>query len=325
VLLLRAPDLVSLGWVTSGTAGAVSAALNRAQLLEQKPHSQQAAALAATQAPEAPIQEGDAASDRCLGSMQAEGEPASHAQFESPSLAVRASQAEACPQAPHPSAGRPSATLKVLPGLDCVPSTTEAAEMHTGRHRKDGGASTAGAASVAALPADAPLIGLTGLLLTSTDNQAQAFPQAAAAFHAEATPFGAAVCGEVAAQPAVAIPAEGKQPGAAISQKGAAEPIAIGADESVQLPAQPGPWRTKRKAIAAEQEPSSRKAPAHEPVHSLTGGGVGGNAALQDDLTADAPQLPAKHGQHDEGKRSQKGESKSGLDTPAWLHDQVRR
>ena len=325
VLPLRAPDLVSLGWITSGNAGAVNAALNRAQLLKRELYSQQAAALAATQAPEVPEQEADVAPGRCPGSMQTGGKSASHAQFQSASLATGASQAEACPQATHPSADRPSNTLKPLLGLECVPSTTESVEMHTERHRLVGGASTAGAASVPALPTIAAPIGLTGVLLTSTDNQAQALLQAAAAFHAEAMPSGAAVGGDVAAQPAAAIPAEDKQPGAAVCQERAAQPIAVGDVESAQLPAQPGPWRTKRKAIAAEQEPSSRKAPAHEPVHSLTVNGTGGDAALQNDLTADAPDLHVKHGQHDEGKESQKEESKLVLDTPAWLRDRVRR
>lgn len=85
--------------------------------------------------------------------------------------------------------------------------------------------------------------------------------------------------------------------------------------------AQPGPWRTKRKAVS--QQPPSTDAPAPAAVRKPAASKAQGIATSQDGLPAPAESMPAE-------KDAAKASDDSGLvgdathkDTPPWLQDQV--
>ncbi len=114
---------------------------------------------------------------------------------------------------------------------------------------------------------------------------------------AAAMPLAAAAVGESAAQPAA------------------------GSEEAAQCEAQPGPWRTKRKAVTQSPcttEPSTIAAPP-----TLADGGTADVAPIQDGAPLDVQKPSAEQSQLQNGSQGDTTGSACARDTPAWLQDQV--
>ena len=107
---------------------------------------------------------------------------------------------------------------------------------------------------------------------------------------------------------------------AAAVGEGAAQPAA-GSEETAQREAQPGPWRTKRKAVTQSPcttQPSTIAAPP-----TLADGGTADAAPIQDDAPSDVQKPSAEQSQLQNGSQGDTTGSGCAQDTPAWLQDQV--
>lgn len=100
---------------------------------------------------------------------------------------------------------------------------------------------------------------------------------------------------------------------------------AAGSKEAAQLDMQPGPWRSKRKAIS--QTPCrSEEPPATAQRDGLAQDGTVDNVLIREPGASDTPEPSAKRSQLHFRQRDSNElceGSKSTLETPAWLQDQV--